>query len=50
MALEPDGGVQKAKTLPRDSNLASQAFARFERLAGDAIETLAAEIFGGAFD
>jgi hypothetical protein len=50
MALEPDGGVRRSKTLPRDNNLALQAFARFERLAGDAIETLAAEIFGGAFD
>jgi hypothetical protein len=25
MALEPDGGVQKAKTLPRDSNLAADS-------------------------
>jgi hypothetical protein len=50
LALKPDGGFRKAKTLTRDKNLALQAFARFERLAGDAIETLAAEIFGGAFD
>jgi len=50
VALKPDGGFRKAKTLPRDNNLALQALTGFERLAGDAIEAFTAEILGGAFN
>jgi hypothetical protein len=48
MALEPDGRVRKAKTLPRDNNLALQPLTRFERIFRNAIEAFAAEIFGNA--
>ena len=50
VALKPDGGFRKAKTLPSDNNLALQALTRFERLFRDAIETLAAEIFCSALN
>jgi len=50
VAMKPDGGFRKTKTLPRDNNLALQALTRFERLFRDAIETFAAEIFGGALN
>lgn len=50
VALKPDGGFRRAKTLPRDNNLALQALARFERLADDAIEAFTAEILGGALN
>jgi hypothetical protein len=50
VALKPDGGFRKAKTLPRNNNLAWQALTRVERLFRDAIETFAAKILGGALN
>jgi hypothetical protein len=50
MALQSEGWFRGAQNLPRNNNLALQAFARFEWLLDDAIESPAAEIFRGAFN
>src|SRR5258706_14697394 len=50
MALESEERFRRAGTLPRDDNLALQAFASFEWLSRYAIESFAAEIFRGAFN
>jgi len=50
MAAQPEERLRRAQTLPRNKNLALQAFASFEALLGDAVESLAAEIFRGAFN
>jgi hypothetical protein len=50
MALQPVERFRGAETLPRNNNLALQAFASFESLFGDAIESFAAEIFRDAFN
>jgi hypothetical protein len=50
MALQSDGGFRRTETFCGNNNLALEALAKFEWLFGDAIESLAAEIFRGAFD
>jgi hypothetical protein len=49
MALQSEGRFGRAESLPRKNNLTLQAFAGFEWLFGDAIESFAAEIFRHAF-
>ena len=50
MALQLEERFRRAETLPRNYNLALQAFASFEWLLSDAIESFAAEIFRDAFN
>ena len=50
MALQAEERFRGAETLSGNNNLALQAFASFESLCRDAIESFAAEIFGGAFN
>ena len=50
MTLQSEGRFRGAETLPRNDNLALQAFASVEPLSGDAVESFAAEIFGGTFN
>jgi hypothetical protein len=50
MALQSEERFRRAQTLSRNNNLALQAFASFESLSGDAIESFAAEIFRDAFN
>jgi hypothetical protein len=50
VALKTDGGFLIAQSLGGQHNLASQPFARFETLLGDAVETLAAEILRRTLD
>ncbi len=50
VALQPQGWFTIAETLARNNDLALQAFASFEPLSGDAIQSFAAEILCGAFN
>jgi hypothetical protein len=50
MAPQSDERFRGAETLPRNKNLALQALASSESLFNDAIESLTAEIFRGAFN
>jgi len=50
MALQSEKRFRRAGTLPRNTNLALQAFASFEALSSDAVESFAAEIFGSTFN
>jgi len=49
-ALQSEERFRGAETLPRNNNLALQAFTLFEWFLRDAIESLAAEIFRSAFN
>ena len=46
MALKAYRRFRKAKSLPKNENLALQAFAGFEWRVGYAVESITAEIFG----
>jgi len=50
MALHSEGWFTRAETLSGNDDLALKAFASFESLSGDEVESFAAEIFGGAFN
>ena len=50
MALQSKVRFRRADTLFRNNDLALQAFASFESLLSDAIESFAAEIFRGALN
>jgi hypothetical protein len=50
LTLQPERSFPRAKTLPRNNNLALQAVTRLEWLLRDAKEALAAEIFRRAHD
>jgi len=50
MALQSEERFGGAERLPRNNDLAVQAFTGSERLSGDAIESFAAEIFGDALN
>ena len=50
VAIKRDWGFQAETASAGNNDHALQALARFESLAGDAIESFAAEIFGNTLD